>query len=155
MSMITMAQADQIIDAIFERSRELDLKPMSAVVTEPGAVVKAFKKEDGSSMMRFEMALGKAYGALALGRSTGLVRERAEARPLFMRFMFDASDDRIFAEGGGRLIRDEEGNILGAVGVTGDRQEKDEEMAAWGIRAAGLKCDEDLAHLGSLIRLEN
>ena len=64
--MIKLDQAERIIDAILERSRELNCRPMSAVVVEPGGPVKAFKKEDGSSMMRFEMAFGKAYAALAL-----------------------------------------------------------------------------------------
>ena len=60
-----------------------------AVVVEPGAKVKVFKKEDGASMMRFEMAFGKAFAALALGRSSSLVRERAEQRPLFMDYLID------------------------------------------------------------------
>jgi uncharacterized protein GlcG (DUF336 family) len=66
-----------------------------------------------------------------------------------------ASDDQICPEGGGKLIRDENGELLGAVGVTGDTQERDEELAAHGIRAAGLKTDEDCAALGSKVRLEN
>jgi uncharacterized protein GlcG (DUF336 family) len=153
--MITMEQADQIINAVLARSRELNLRPMSAVVVEPGCSVKAFKKEDGSSMLRFEMALGKAYASLALGRHSSLVRVRAEERPMFMDFMHRASEGKIFPEGGGMLIRDAQGEIIGAVGVTGDRQEKDEEMAAWGIRAAGLKTDEDCADLDVPVRLEN
>ena len=78
MSEITLEQAERIIDAIIERARESELRPISAVVVEPGAVVKAFKKEDGSAMLRFEMAYGKAYASLALGRSSDLVRQRAE-----------------------------------------------------------------------------
>src|SRR5687768_14771593 len=141
--MITLQQAEAIIDAVLARSRELNCRPMSAVVVELGSSVKAFKKEDGSSMLRFEMAFGKAYAALALGRSSSLVRLRAEERPLFMDYLHRASDGKIFAEGGGMLIRNAEGAIIGAVGVTGDVQERDEEMAAYGIRAAGLKTDED------------
>jgi uncharacterized protein GlcG (DUF336 family) len=99
------------------------------------------------------MALGKAYAALALGRSSSLVRERAEARPLFMKYLFDASESRIFAEGGGMLIRNAAGEVIGAVGVTGDTQERDEELAAHGIRAAGLKTDADCEGPG--VRREN
>jgi uncharacterized protein GlcG (DUF336 family) len=106
-------------------------------------------------MMRFEMAYGKAYAALALGRSSSLVRMRTEERPLFMQYLIRASDDQIFPEGGGMLIRDQEGELLGAVGVTGDTQERDEELAAHGIHAAGLKTDEDCAALGSKVRLKN
>jgi uncharacterized protein GlcG (DUF336 family) len=155
MAMITLAQAEKIIDAIIARARELNCRPISVVVVEPGAVVKAFKKEDGSAMMRFEMALGKAYAALALGRSSSLVRRRTEERPLFMDFLFKASQDKIFAEGGGMLIRAADGDLLGAVGVTGDTQERDEELAAHGIRAAGLKTDEDCANLAPHVRLKN
>ncbi|HEY3116392.1 MAG TPA: heme-binding protein [Chloroflexota bacterium] len=153
--MINLEQAERIIDAVLARSRELKCRPISAVVVEPGGPVKAFKKEDGSSTMRFEMAFGKAFGSLALGRSSSLIRLRAEERPLFMDFMLRASDGKIFPEGGGRLIRDASGDIIGAVGVTGDIQEMDEELAAYGIRAAGLKCDEDCGDLAIPIRLEN
>jgi uncharacterized protein GlcG (DUF336 family) len=106
-------------------------------------------------MLRFEMAYGKAYAALALGRSSSLVRLRAEERPMFMEYVMRASGDRIFPEGGGMLIRDNDGEIIGAVGVTGDTQERDEELAAHGIRAAGLKTDEDCASLGSKVRMQN
>ncbi len=153
--MITLLQADTLIDAILARARELKCRPISVVVVEPGAIVKAFKKEDGSAMMRFEMAMGKAYASLALGRSSSLVRVRTEQKPLFMDFLFKASEDKIFAEGGGRLIRAADGALLGAVGVTGDKEEQDEALAAHGIHAAGLKTDEDCANLGYLVRLQN
>lgn len=153
--MITLEQSKRIIEAIFSRGRELACRPLSVAVVEPGAKVKAFLKEDGSAMMRFEMAYGKAYAALALGRSSSLVRVRTEERPLFMQYLIRASGDQIFPEGGGMLIRDKEGEVIGAVGVTGDTQERDEELAAHGIRAAGLKTDQDCASLGSQVRIEN
>jgi len=155
MSQITQAQAEKIIAAVLARARELQCRPISVVVVEPGAVVKAFMKEDGSAMMRFEMAMGKAYAALALGRSSSLVRVRTEQRPLFMDFLFKASQDKIFAEGGGMLIRAADGDLLGAVGVTGDMQERDEELAAHGIRAANLKTDDDCADSVHHVRLQN
>jgi uncharacterized protein GlcG (DUF336 family) len=153
--MVKLAQAENIIDAILARGRELDCRPLAVVVMEPGGHVKAFKKEDDSAMMRFEMACGKAYAALALGRSSSLVRQRTEERPLFMRFLIEASEGRIFPEGGGRLIRDAAGEVIGAVGVTGDLETRDEELAAHGIRAAGLRTDEDCAHLGKRVRTQN
>jgi uncharacterized protein GlcG (DUF336 family) len=155
MSEVTLDQSEKIIDAILARGRELDCRPMSVVVTDPGARVKAFKKEDGSAMMRFEMAMGKAYAALALGRSSSQVRMRTEERPLFMNYLIQASGGKIFPEGGGMLIRDGRGDVIGAVGVTGDTQERDEELAAHGIRATGLKTDEDCAHLGKRVRVKN
>jgi uncharacterized protein GlcG (DUF336 family) len=155
MVMVSLEQSNHIIEAIFARGRELSCRPLSVVIVESGAKVKAFQKEDGSAMMRFEMAFGKAYAALALGRSSSLVRVRTEERPLFMQYLMRASGDQIFPEGGGMLIRDNEGEVIGAVGVTGDTQERDEELAAHGIRAAGFKTDEDCANLGKQVRLEN
>ncbi len=157
MTAITLAQADRLIDAILERGAELDCRPLSVIVVEPGCKVKAFKKEDGSSMIRFEMAYGKAYAALAMGRSSKLVKVRAEEKPIFMRYLLRASGDQIFPEGGGLQIRDAAGEVIGAVGVTGDTEDRDEELAAHGIRAIGLKTDADCAGLGRRtgIRLTN
>jgi len=157
MSAVTLDQANRIITAIFKQGAKLDCRPLSAIVVEPGCKVKAFQKEDGSSMVRFEMAFGKCYAALALGRSSSLVKVRAGKKPLFMEFLQDSNSRQLFPEGGGRLIRDKNGEVIGAVGVTGDTEERDEELAAHGIRAAGLKIDEDCAKLGrrSGIRLED
>src|SRR5713226_9722847 len=106
MPAITLEQANRIIDAILKRAAEINCRPLSVIVVEPGCKVKAFQKEDGSSMIRFEMAFGKAYAALAMGRSSKLVRLRAEEKPTFMRYLIDASHDQMFPEGGGVQIRD-------------------------------------------------
>ena len=148
MSIVSLAQAERIIDAVIARGAALDCRPISVIVVEPGCKVKAFKKEDGASMIRFEMAYGKAYAALSLGRSSKLVRERAVERPIFMRYLIAASGEQIFPEGGGMLIRDDNGDVIGAVGVTGDTEDRDEELAAHGIRTAGLKTDEDCRGMG-------
>jgi uncharacterized protein GlcG (DUF336 family) len=157
MSTLTLDQANRIIAAILARGAEIKCRPLSVIVVEPGCKVKAFQKEDGSSMIRFEMAFGKAYAALAMGRSSKLVKVRAEEKPIFMRYLQSATGDQIFPEGGGLQIRNEAGEVIGAVGVTGDTEDKDEELAAHGIRAVGLKTDEDCQHLGrnSGIRLTN
>jgi len=150
---ISLAQANTIIAAILERGATMQCRPLSVVVVEPGCIVKAFQKEDGSSMARFEMAYGKAYAALALGRSSSLVRVRHEEKPIFMRYLIDANDGKIFPEGGGRLIRDADGMVIGAVGVTGDTEERDEELAAEGIHAAGLRTDEDCEGMGRTVNV--
>jgi len=149
---ITLEQANRIIEAIIKRGQELDLRPISVVVVEPGCIVKAFQKEDGASMLRFEMAFGKAYAALALSRSSKLVRVRNEEKPAFMRYLMDVSDDKIFAEGGGMQIRGADGEVIGAVGVTGDTEDHDEALAVHGIHSAGLKTDEDCHHMGRKFR---
>ena len=150
---VTLKQANRIIAAILRRAAELDCRPISVVVVEPGCIVKAFQKEDGSSMIRFEMAYGKAYAALALGRNSKLVRIRNEEKPIFMRYLIAASEDRIFPEGGGLLIRDVRGAVIGAVGVTGDTEDRDEELAAHGIRSAGLKTDDDCKDMGRTVNV--
>jgi uncharacterized protein GlcG (DUF336 family) len=136
---------------------EIDCRPISVIVVEPGCKVKAFQKEDGSSMVRFEMAFGKAYAALALGRSSKLVRMRAEERPIFMRYLMSATGEQIFPEGGGLQIRGLDGEVIGAIGVTGDTEDRDEELAAHGIHSAGLKTDADFEGKGrhAGVRLTN
>ena len=153
MSAITLDQANRIIAAILKRGAEINCRPLSVLVVEPGCKVKAFQKEDGSSMIRFEMAYGKAYAALAMGRSSKLVKVRAEEKPIFMRYLNSASGDQIFPEGGGLQIRNESGEVIGAVGVTGDTEDRDEELAAHGIRAAGLKTDDDCAAMGRRVNV--
>ena len=157
MTTLTLDQADRIIAAILERGAVLDCRPLAVIVVEPGCKVKAFRKEDGSSMIRFEMAYGKAHAALAMGRSSKLVKERAQEKPIFMRYLLSASGDQIFPEGGGLQIRAADGEVIGAVGVTGETEERDEELAAHGIRTAGLKTDEDFASHGRRggVRLTN
>lgn len=151
MTAITLDQANRILAAIIKRAPELDCRPISAVVVEPGCVVKAFQKEDGASMMRFEMAYGKCYAALSLGRSSMLVKKRQKEKPDFVQFLIVASSEKLFAEGGGMLIRNDSGDVIGAVGVTGDTEENDEVLAVHGIHAAGLKTDEDCVHMGRKI----
>jgi len=151
MTAVTLDQANRIIAAILKRGAELNCRPISAVVVEPGCIVKAFQKEDGASMMRFEMAYGKAYAALSLGRNSSLVKLRQQEKPDFVQFLIAASGERLFAEGGGTLIRDDNGDVIGAVGVTGDTEERDEELAVHGIHEAGLKTDADCAHMGRKI----
>ncbi len=155
MTTITLAKAEEIIDAIFAAAGTRNCKPMAVAVTDVGASVIAFKKQDDSSTLRFEMARGKCYASLALGRSSSLVRTRAEQRPMFMEYLHRASDGQIFAENGGMLVRDDAGLVIGAVGVTGESPELDEELCALGIRAAGFKTDDDAVGLGHHVRTEN
>src|SRR5260370_5264050 len=126
MTAITLAQADRLIDAILARGAELDCRPLAVIVVEPGCKVKAFKKEDDSSMIRFEMAYGKAYAALAMGRSSKLVKMRAEQKPIFMRYLIAARGEQIFPEGGGLHIRARAGELLRALGVTRGKQRRDQ-----------------------------
>jgi uncharacterized protein GlcG (DUF336 family) len=116
---------------------------LSAIVLDAGGRVKAFQKQDGCSLMRFEIAYGKAFGALALGRSSRMLLQKAKEKPLFLQSMEQLADGPIFLEGGGQLIRDDTGEVVGALGVTGDVNEMDDLCAMDGIRAAGFRTDDD------------
>ncbi len=125
---------------------------MSAIVLDAGGRVKAFQKQDGASLLRFEICYGKAYGALALGRPSKLVLQKAQEKPLFMQSLERLADYPLFLEGGGQLIRDKSGEVLGAVGVTGDANELDDLCAIAGIHAAKLRTDSDFFDNPDLMR---
>jgi len=115
--------------------------------------VKAFQKQDGASMLRFEICQGKAYASLALGRASRLVLAKAKEKPLFMQSVGELADGPMFLEGGGQLIRDEAGEVMGAIGVTGDVNEMDDICAIEGIHAVGLKSDYDFTNPDDVRRL--
>jgi uncharacterized protein GlcG (DUF336 family) len=143
MRAITLAEAIQIIEGTFASARERKAYPLSAIVLDAGGRVKAFHKQDGSSLLRFEIAYGKAFAALALNRSSRQVLQKAKEKPAFMESLAELSDGPLFLEGGGQLIRDKSGEIVGALGVTGDVNEVDDLCAMDGIRAAGFLPDDD------------
>lgn len=140
---ISMDQALSIIIKTFEEAEKMNAYPLAAIVLDPGGRVKAFLKQDGASMMRFEIAQGKAFAALALNRSSRLVLEKYREKPPFMDTLREISDGPIFLEAGGQLIRDDSGEVMGAIGVTGDVNEVDDLCAIAGIRATQLKSDAD------------
>jgi uncharacterized protein GlcG (DUF336 family) len=143
MRALSLQQANTIIAATFAEAKKQRCRPMSAIVLDAGGRVKAFQKEDNASMLRFEVCYGKAYGSLALGRPSKLVLQKANEKPLFMQSIDNLADYPLFLEGGGQLIRDREGEVLGAIGVTGDANEMDDICAIAGIHAAGLRADSD------------
>jgi len=143
MRALRLEQANTIIAATFAAANKQKCRPMSAIILDAGGRVKAFQKEDGASMLRFEVCYGKAYGSLALGRPSKLVLQKANEKPLFMQSVENLADYPLFLEGGGQLIRDQAGEVIGAVGVTGDANEMDDICAIAGIHAAGLHADSD------------
>jgi uncharacterized protein GlcG (DUF336 family) len=143
MRALSLDQANTIIDATFARAKKERCRPMSAIVLDAGGRVKAFQKQDGASMLRFEVCYGKAYASLALGRPSKLVLQKANEKPLFMTSIENLADYPLFLEGGGQLIRDRDGEVVAAIGVTGDANEMDDICAIAGIHAAGLRADSD------------
>ena len=138
MSRLTLAQASTILDAALAKGRELGLAPLTVAVLDAGGHLVAFKREDRSGILRFDIAFGKAWGGLGMGfGSRGLVA-RAESQPTFITAIAAASGGRVVAVPGGVLIQDAEGEVLGAVGISGDTSDNDEACALAGIAAAGL-----------------
>ena len=145
MRTISMDEALSVLLNTFKHAEKLEAHALGAIVLDAGGRVKAFLKQDGASLMRFELARGKAFAALALHRSSRMVLQKTRDKPIFMDTMRELADGPIFLEAGGQLIRDPNGDIIGAIGVTGDVNEVDDLCAIEGIRSAGLKSDEDFS----------
>lgn len=137
--MISLEQARTIIAAARAKGRALDLKPLTVVVLDAGGHLVAMEREDNSGYGRPQIASGKAAGALAMGTSSRALGDIAAERPQFMVALSAAWDGKVIPAAGGVLVRDGEGRLVGAVGVSGDLSDKDEEAAIAGIEAAGLK----------------
>jgi uncharacterized protein GlcG (DUF336 family) len=138
---LTLDQASTIVDVALKKRRETGCAPLTVAVLDAGGHLVAFKREDRSGIMRFDIAFGKAWGALGMGYSSRTLDERAEKYPTFFQMLATVSQGRLVAAPGGVLIRDGGGDIIGAVGISGDSSDKDEVCAVAGIQAAGLKAD--------------
>ncbi|HEY5334982.1 MAG TPA: heme-binding protein [Mycobacteriales bacterium] len=135
---LTLDVARVIVAAARAAGREHRLAPLSVVVLDAGGHVTAFEREDGASNMRFEIAHGKAHGALALGMGSRALMSRAEQQPSFIAAATAAVGGALIPVPGGVLVQDSDGRTIGAVGVSGDSSDNDEIAAVAGITAAGL-----------------
>lgn len=135
---ISLAKARIIIAEALTKGRELGLKPLSVVVLDSGGHVKAFEREDGASPGRFAIAHGKAYGSIMLGLGGTAQMQRAESQAYFMDAINGLFAGRVVPVPGGVLVRNDAGEVIGAVGVTGDSSDNDAIVAVGGIEAAGL-----------------
>jgi uncharacterized protein GlcG (DUF336 family) len=138
---LTLAQASTIVDAALGKGRELALAPMTVVVLDAGGHPVALKREDKSGILRVEIATGKAWGALGMGAGTRMLAERVTSGAVgsaFVNAIAAASGGRVVPVPGGVLVCDAAGDVIGAVGVSGDLSDKDEACALAGIKAAGL-----------------
>lgn len=138
MADISLARANRMINGAFAKAKDLGLKPLAVAVLDAGGHVKAFQRQDGASMLRFEVASGKAYGALAVGSGSRWLHEQAAERAHFLEGLSSVSGGRIVPVPGGVLVRDSRGTIVGAVGISGDTSDNDEACAIAGIEASGL-----------------
>lgn len=141
MTSITLDQASQILDGSLHHACTLNLKPLTIAVLDAGGHLVALKRQDRSGLLRPDIAYGKAWGALGMGHGSRALAQRAEAASAFFTALASASQGRVIPVPGGVLVRDAAGEVLGAVGVSGDQPDNDEACAVYGIEAARLVAD--------------
>ena len=136
---VTLAQASTIVDVALKKGRDTNCAPLTVAVLDAGGHLVAFKREDKSGILRYDIAYGKAWGALGMGFGSRELGDRAAKNPVFFGVLATVSQGRLIPVPGGVLIKDAAGAVLGAVGISGDTSDKDEVCAVAGIEAAGLK----------------
>lgn len=141
MAMLTLSKALKIVKLALAEGDKLNLKPLSVVVLDERGAVKAAASQEGTSLMRFEIAFGKAFGALGIGMGSRALHKMAGERPHFVAAYGAATEGRMVPVAGGVLIRDAKGALLGAVGISGDTSDNDEACALAGIAGVGFSGD--------------
>jgi uncharacterized protein GlcG (DUF336 family) len=138
MATLKLAHAETIIDVALVEGRKLNLAPLAVAVLDAGGHVIAFKREDGAGIVRFDIAYGKAWGALGMGFGTREITARAEKFPAFITSLYAISQGRAVPSPGGVLVLDQNRDVIGAVGISGDTGDNDELCALAGIAATGF-----------------
>jgi uncharacterized protein GlcG (DUF336 family) len=144
MAGITLEQARTIVEHALRKGRETGCAPLSVAVLDAGGHLKAFAREDGAGIIRPQIAIGKAWGALGMGLGTRALAKRVAEQPqqqAFFTALNAMSEGRVVPAPGGVLIRDAGREVIGAVGISGDVSDKDEACALAGIAAASLTGD--------------
>lgn len=138
MTALTLAQAQQIITAALAESKTAGYQPMGVAVLDESGNLKAFAREDGASMFRFEVAQAKAWGAVGMGVSSRTLGERAKGNPNFFVALASTATGRLLPQTGAVLIKDAQGTTIGAVGASGGTGDEDEAICIAGVKAAGF-----------------
>jgi uncharacterized protein GlcG (DUF336 family) len=138
MSKLTLVQANTIIEAALADARRLKIKPLAVAVLDDGGHVKALQREDDASMFRNDIAIGKAWAAVGMGASSRTLLGRAKDNPQFYGALAATAQGKFLPQTGAVLIKDAQGNILGAAGASGGTGEEDEAACIAGITASGL-----------------
>lgn len=141
MTVLTLEVAQAIIAATLKDARAQKFKPLAVAVLDARGVLKAFAAEEKTSLRRAEIAQGKAHAALSMGLGTRTIAKMAVDRPHFVAAVTHAAHGSFIPVPGGVLIKDAAGDILGAIGISGDTSDNDEASAIAGIKAAKLVAD--------------
>jgi uncharacterized protein GlcG (DUF336 family) len=138
MSKLTLAQANKIVDSALAKAREMKIKPLTVVVLDDAGHVKALQREDEASMFRNDVAIGKAWASVGMGAASRVLLQRAKDNPQFFGALAATAQGKFLPQTGAVLIKDKDGNILGAAGASGGTGDEDEAVCIAGIAAAGL-----------------
>ena len=130
-----------ITRAAFEKSQELSTSPLTVAILDNGGKLISLQRQDGSSMLRPEIAIAKAWGAVAMGKSSRCLGQDAQDRPAFVSALNTLAQGNLIPVPGGVLIRNSSNEVVGAVGISGDTSDVDELCAVTGVQAAGLVAD--------------
>lgn len=140
MTLLTLDQAQTIVAEALKKAREMDFEPMTVCVVDAGGTIKAMSREDGSGLVRPDIAFAKAWGSVGMGLPGRELNRRNDIMPHFFNALNIVSQGRVVPMPGGVLITND-GVLVGAVGVTGDTPDNDEIAALAGVEAAGLTPD--------------
>jgi uncharacterized protein GlcG (DUF336 family) len=138
MTALTLKMASVIADAAMEHSISSKFLPMGVAVLDAGGNILVIKRHEKAGLLRPRIAEAKAWGVLGMGYGGREMQRRSVGSPRFHTQLSVISDGRVISSAGGVLIRDESGEVIGAIGVTGDKEIRDEECAVAGIHAAGF-----------------
>ena len=141
MKKIDKSNANKIIETAIKKARDLELNPIMVVILDDRGAIKACLGEDGVSPLRFKIAYGKANGAYQMGMGSRSLFNRAEQQAYFINSVNNLADGNLVPVPGGVLIRDEENNIIGAIGISGDSSDNDEIAAVEALKTEGFNAD--------------
>ncbi|MCS0656820.1 heme-binding protein [Massilia terrae] len=138
MDKLSLAQANMILGAALAAARADGLPPVAVVVLDAAGNPVALQREDGASMLRVDIAQGKAFAAAGMGVASGVLHQRAQDNPVFFNALASSGQGRFIPQTGAVAIRSADGTLLGAVGASGGTGAQDEAICAAGVRVAGL-----------------
>lgn len=141
MDSITLDLANRMIEGAFAHGADIGARPVAVAVLNADGHVISLQRQDGATMFRNDIAIGKAWGATAMGEPSRTLAAKARSNPGFVNGLAVTSGGRLLPNPGGVLVKNAAGMILGAVGISGDSGERDEQLAIAGIEAAGLVAD--------------
>lgn len=145
MSALTLKVAVNLVSQAITAGRTIAAAPLTIAVLDSGGHLITLQREDGASLLRPQIAIGKAWGAIALGKGSRLLALDAQQRPAFIAALNSLGQGGVVPAPGGVLIRDPAGVVLGAIGISGDTSDIDEQCAISAIEAAGLTADAGVA----------